>query len=259
MSKILLGRYYMETERTDIIAGKNPVYEAISAGMAIDKVFVAHRGHDPRIFAICAEAKKLGIPVVECDMRKLDQMSGQETHQGVVATVAGYAYAEVSDMLKLAEDRNEKPFLIICDGIVDVHNLGAIIRSANAAGAHGVIIPKRRSASLNSVVMKSAAGALAYVPVARVANLTATISELKKLGIWIYSTQIEDARNFYESTFTDPCAIVIGSEESGISRLVGENCDFKIKIPMAGEISSLNASVAAGIIMFEVLRQRRSV
>lgn len=246
----------MDTERTDLIIGKNPVYEALSAGMAIDKVFIAHRGHDSRISAICTEAKLLGIPVVECGSKKLDKMSGKEAHQGVIATVAGYAYSEISDMLKLAEDRNEKPFLIICDGIVDVHNLGAIIRSANAAGAHGVIIPKRRSASLNWVVMKAAAGALAYVPVARVSNLTATISELKKLGIWVYSTQMKDAQSFYESTFTDPCAIVIGSEESGVSRLVGENSDFKIKIPMAGEISSLNASVAAGIIMFEVLRQR---
>ena len=242
--------------KNDIIEGRNAVIEALRAGRSIDKVFLARGETDKTLGHIASRAKELGIPVVECDRRKLDFMSSTHAHQGVIALAAVKEYCSVDDILSLAEERGEAPFVIVCDEISDGHNLGAIIRSAECAGAHGVIIPKRRSAGLTAVVDKASAGAAEHVLIARVSNLPAALSSLKERGLWVYGTAADGDSPLWGTDFKGPMALVIGSEGDGMGRLVRESCDFTVSLPMRGRIGSLNASNAAAIVMYEVLRQR---
>ena len=241
--------------QTDLIIGRNSVLEALRAGRAIDSLLVARGERSGSIGRILAEGSEKGIVIKEVDAKKLDFLCGRGNHQGVAAYAAAHAYACVADLLALAQQRGEAPFLIICDELEDPHNLGAIIRTAEAAGAHGVIIPKRHAASLSFSVSKAAAGALEYLPVARVGNLAATLDELKKQGLWIYGADM-DGTPFCETDYSGPAALVIGSEGRGLGRLIKEKCDFIVSLPMKGKINSLNASVAAGILMYEIARQR---
>ncbi|MEY8515895.1 23S rRNA (guanosine(2251)-2'-O)-methyltransferase RlmB [Lachnospiraceae bacterium 29-84] len=238
------------------IEGRNAVLEAFRSGKTIDKLFVLEHCQDGPVKAILREAKKQDTVVAYVPKERLGQMSATGKHQGVIAYAAAYGYAQVEDILQAAEEKGEKPFLLLLDNIEDPHNLGAIIRTANLAGAHGIIIPKRRAAGLTSVVVKASAGAINYTPVAKVTNLSQTIKELKEKGIWIACADMEGTP-MYGVDFKGPIALVIGSEGEGVSRLVKENCDFTAAIPMAGDIDSLNASVAAGVLAYEVVRQRR--
>ena len=242
--------------KNDIIEGRNAVIEALRAGRAIDKIFIAKGDVDKTLGHIASKAREKGIVVVEADRRKLDFMSKTHAHQGVVALAAVRDYCEISDILALAEERGEPPFVIVCDEISDPHNLGAIIRSAECAGAHGVIIPKRRSAGLTAIVDKASAGAAEHMLIARVANITAAVKELKDAGLWVYSTAADEQSDLWHTDFTGAVALVIGSEGDGMGRLVKENCDFVVSLPMKGQVSSLNASAAAAITMYEILRQR---
>ena len=247
----------MEDERrNDLIEGRNAVNEAMRAGRAIDKLFVSRGSNDTALGRIISRAKERGIAVVTVDRRKLDEMSVTGSHQGVIAIAAVTSYATLDDILALAEQRGEDPFVVVCDEISDVHNLGAIIRSAECAGAHGVVIPKRRSAGLTAVVAKTSAGAVSYLPVARVPNIPALLKDLQKQGLWVFGTAAEGTVPLYEADLKGPAAIVIGSEGDGMGRLVRENCDFLVSIPMRGRISSLNASAAAAILLYEAVRQR---
>ncbi len=240
----------------DIIYGRNPIIEALEAGRDVDKILIQEGLRHTQIGIIRNLAKDRGVVYQFVDKRKLDRMTEGENHQGVVAYAAAHSYTDLDDILALAEDSGEPPFLIICEGITDPHNLGSIIRTANAAGAHGVIIPKNRSVSLNSVVAKVSAGAIEHTPVARVTNIGQTIELLKKRGLWITGTSLKGSQLCYESDLTGPLAIVIGSEGEGMSKNVGDKCDFLVKIPMLGKAESLNASVAAGVLMYEAVRQR---
>lgn len=242
--------------REDLIEGRNAVIEALRAGRTIDKIYIAKGDVDQTLGHIASKARSAGIVVVEADRRKLDAMSQTHAHQGVIALCAVKEYCTVADILAVAEARSEPPFIIVCDEISDPHNLGAIIRSAECAGAHGVIIPKRRSAGLTAIVDKTSAGAAEHVAIARVPNLSAAISELKKSGLWVYGAAAEGASPMWQTDLTGPVCLVIGSEGDGIGRLVRENCDFLVSIPLKGQISSLNASAAAAVLMYEVLRQR---
>jgi 23S rRNA (guanosine2251-2'-O)-methyltransferase len=239
-----------------IIEGRNAVIEALRAGRLLDKVYIAKGETDAALGHIASKARDAGAVVVEADRRKLDAMSATHAHQGVVAVTSVKAYVGLEDILQIARERGEAPLIVICDEISDPHNLGAIVRTAECAGAHGIVIPKRRSAGMTSIVSKTSAGAIEYVAMARVSNLTSAIGELKKAGVWIYGAANTGEQTLWETDLTGPAAIVIGSEGEGMSRLVSENCDFKIRIPMAGKISSLNASVSASVILYEALRQR---
>ena len=239
-----------------LIEGRNAVAEALRAGTAIDKFYVARGGTDRTLRAIAAQAREQGVVVVEADHRKLDAMSVTQAHQGVIAVAAAKAYAAVEDILAAAADKGEKPLIVICDELSDPHNLGAVIRTAECAGAHGVIIPKRRSAGLTAVVAKTSAGAVSYLPVARVANIPALLEDLKKQGLWVFGTAADGTTALYDADLKGPAAIVIGSEGDGMSRLTAEKCDFLVSIPMKGHISSLNASAAAAILLYEAVRQR---
>ena len=249
-------RREQEDAPENMLEGRNAITEALSAGRAIDKVFVADGDTDKALARICAMAKEAGAVVVPTDRRKLDFMSATGAHQGIIAMVAAHDYASIDDILKKAADTGENPLIVICDELSDPHNLGAIIRTAECAGAHGVIIPKRRSVGLTAVVGKASAGALEYLPVARVSNITAAIDTLKKAGVWVYGTAAEGSTTLYRADLKGPAAIVIGNEGQGMSRLVAESCDFKVSIPMNGSISSLNASAAAAIMLYEAVRQR---
>lgn len=240
----------------NMLEGRNAVTEALSAGRTIDKLFVADGDTDRALARICAMAKQAGAVVVPTDRRKLDYMSATSAHQGVIAMVAAHDYASIDDILKKAQDAGEPPLIVICDELSDPHNLGAIIRTAECAGAHGIIIPKRRSVGLTAVVGKASAGALEYMPVARVSNIAAAIDTLKKAGVWVYGTAAEGDTTLYKADLKSAAAIVIGNEGEGMSRLVSERCDFKVSIPMKGSISSLNASAAAAIMLYEAVRQR---
>ena len=240
----------------NMLEGRNAVTEALSAGRTIDKLFVADGDTDRALARICAMAKQAGAVVVPTDRRKLDYMSATGAHQGVIAMVAAHDYASIDDILKKAQDAGEPPLIVICDELSDPHNLGAIIRTAECAGAHGIIIPKRRSVGLTAVVGKASAGALEYMPVARVSNITAAIDTLKKAGVWVYGTAAEGDTTLYKADLKSVAAIVIGNEGEGMGRLVSERCDFKVSIPMKGSISSLNASAAAAIMLYEAVRQR---
>ena len=245
-----------EREDDGIIEGRNAVIEALRAGRPIDKIYIAKGETDAALGHIASKARAAGAVVVDADRRKLDQMSVTHAHQGVIALASVREYVSVADILAFAEEKGEAPFIIVCDEISDPHNLGAVIRTAEASGAHGVIIPKRRSAGLTAIVEKTSAGAVEHVNVARVANLTAAIKELKKAGVWVFGAAAGGTTRLWDADFKNACAIVIGSEGDGMSRLVEENCDFLVSIPMAGRVSSLNASVSAAILMYEAVRQR---
>ena len=242
--------------KNEIVEGRNAVIEALRAGRAIDKIFIAKGDVDKTLGHIASKARDKGIVVVECDRKKLDFMSQTHAHQGVIALCAVREYCTVEDIFAVAEERGEKPFVIVCDESSDPHNLGAIIRSAECAGAHGVIIPKRRSAGLTAIVDKASAGAAEHMAIARVPNIPAAIKELKDRGLWVYGTAADGQSDLWHTDFTGNVALVIGSEGDGMGRLVRESCDFIVSLPMKGQVSSLNASAAAAIVMYEVLRQR---
>ncbi|AYK06240.1 23S rRNA (guanosine(2251)-2'-O)-methyltransferase RlmB [Brevibacillus laterosporus] len=238
------------------ILGKNPVIEALRSGRTINKIWMAEGANKNQMGPIFTLAKELGVVITTANRKKLDQLVNSDNHQGVIASVAAYDYVEIDDILAKAEERNEVPFVIILDELEDPHNLGSILRTADAVGAHGVIIPKRRSVSLTATVAKASAGAIEYVPVARVTNIVRAMEELKEKGFWIGGTDAAGKQDFREGDYTMPFALVIGSEGKGMSRLVRENCDFLYRLPMAGQVTSLNASVAAAILMYEVYRGR---
>ena len=246
----------LENNINEYIEGRNAVIEALRAGRAIDKIYIAKGEVDSTLGHIASKARAQGIVVVETDRRKLDAMSQTHAHQGVVALCAVKEYCSVEDLLQRAAEKGEPPFLVMCDEISDPHNLGAIIRTAECVGAHGVIIPKRRSAGLTAVVDKASAGAAEHLPIARVPNLSAAIDTLKKAGVWVYGAAAEGSSPLWKTDLTGSICLVIGSEGDGISRLVREHCDVLVSIPMKGEISSLNASAAAAVLMYEALRQR---
>lgn len=243
-----------QDQNQNLIIGRNAVLEALRSGREIDYILVTKTASGASA-AVISKCREKGIPVKEVAAKRLDNMCGTAKHQGVAAIIASHSYCKVSDILDFAQSKKEPPFIIICDGIEDPHNLGAIIRTAEASGVHGIIIPKRRSASLNATVAKVASGALEYMKVARVTNLVAAIKQLKDEGLWIYGADM-DGDPWTERDYTGPCAIVVGSEGKGLGQLVKRSCDFIISLPMFGKINSLNASVAAGILMYEVARQR---
>lgn len=243
--------------KDDMIYGRNPVIEALEAGKTtMDKILIQEGLRHSQIGYIRNLAKERGLLYRMVDKRKLDLLCEGENHQGVIALAAAHTYAELEDILAIAKKKNEPAFLVIAEGITDPHNLGSIIRTANAVGAHGVVIPKNRSVPLNATVSKVSAGAVEYTPVARVTNIPQTLERLKKEGLWIVGTDLAGTQTHYECDLTGALGIVIGSEGDGMSRLVRESCDFLVKIPMIGEIESLNASVAAGVLLYEAVRQR---
>lgn len=238
-----------------IIEGRNAVMEAFRSGKPVDKLYVLDGCQDGAVRYIIREARKHDTILNFVEKDRLNQLSETGKHQGVIASVAAYEYAEVEDMLKLAEEKGEDPFLIILDNIEDPHNLGAIIRTANQAGAHGVIIPKRRAVGLTATVARTSAGALNYTPVAKVTNLVKTMEDLKKKGLWFVCADM-DGDVMYDVNMKGPIGLVIGNEGEGVGRLVKDTCDFTARIPMKGDIDSLNASVAAGVLAYEIVRQR---
>ena len=250
-------RKFPAPEADGVIEGRNAVIEALRAGTAIDKIYLQKGETDKTLGHIASKARAAGAVVVEADRRKLDAMSRTHAHQGVIALSAVREYATVEDILQTAEARGEAPLLVVCDELSDPHNLGAVIRTAECAGAHGVIIPKRRSAGLTAVVAKTSAGAVSYLPVARVANIPALLKELKERGVWVFGAAAEGSVPLYEADLKGPAAIVIGNEGDGMGRLVRESCDVLVSIPMRGRISSLNASAAAAVLLYEAVRQRR--
>ncbi|MBQ1950438.1 MAG: 23S rRNA (guanosine(2251)-2'-O)-methyltransferase RlmB [Clostridia bacterium] len=249
-----MERQHEQTE--DYIAGRNAVTEALKTQRPLDSVLIAKGQRQGSIGLIVSRCRDNGIPVKEVDSRKLDAMA--PNNQGVIAVAACKEYATVEDLFAVAAQRDEPPFFIVCDELEDPHNLGAILRTAEAAGAHGVIVPKRRAAGLTSTVYKASAGAVEYVPVARVANITETLRELKKQGVWVYGLDMQ-GETWCSSDLTGPMALVVGSEGHGMTRLVREQCDFILSLPMNGRINSLNASVACGIVLYEVARQRNNI
>lgn len=238
------------------LEGRNALTEALRAGRTIDKVFIAAGDTDQALQRLAAQAKQAGAVVVPVDRRKLDAMSVTHAHQGVITLAAAHDYCTIDDILTCAAERGQQPLLVICDELTDPHNLGAVLRSAECAGAHGVIIPKRRSVGLTATVAKASAGAVEYMKVARVNNINDAIRELKEKGVWVFGTAAEGSVPMYQADLTGPTAIVIGNEGEGISRLVRKNCDLLVRIPMQGSISSLNASAAAAILLYEAVRQR---
>ena len=238
-----------------LIAGRNAVNEALRAGRAIDSLYVQRGEKSGALLALIARAKEAGAAIKEADIKKLSYLCPGENHQGVVAVAAAKEYATVEDLFARAEERGEPPFFVICDGLEDPHNLGAVIRTAECAGAHGVLVPKRRSVGLTYAVDKASAGALEHIPVARVTNLPRLLDELKERGVWVYAADM-DGGPWVQADLTGPCALVIGSEGRGVGRLVKEKADFVLSLPVKGRVNSLNASVAAGVLCCEVARQR---
>ena len=245
-----------EEEDETRLEGRNAVTEALKAGRTIDKVFIADGDTDKGLQRLAAMAKEAGAVVVPVDRRKLDLMSTTHSHQGIIAQAAAHEYASIDDILEEAASRGQAPLIVACDELSDPHNLGAIIRTAECAGAHGVIIPKRRSVGLTATVAKASAGAVEYMKVARVSNINNAINELKEKGVWVFGTAAEGSVPMYKADLTGPAAIVIGNEGDGMSQLVRKNCDMLVHIPMSGRISSLNASNAASILLYEAVRQR---
>lgn len=245
----------LDNQRNDIIAGRNPVMEAIRSGRSIESILVAKGERSGSVVAIIAKAKQKNIPVKDVDSKKLDFLAKGINHQGIVAQCAVKEYSTLEDIFALAEERKESPFIIVLDKIEDPHNLGAIIRTAECAGAHGVIIPERRSAGLSYTVEKTSAGALEYMPVVRVKNISAVLQKLKDKGIWVYGADM-DGEHYKKVNFDGAVALVIGNEGKGISPLVAKDCDVIVSLPMKGKINSLNASVAAGILMYEIADKR---
>lgn len=249
------NRQNLDNQRNDIIAGRNPVMEAIRSGRSIESILVAKGERSGSVVAIIAKAKQKNIPVKDVDSKKLDFLAKGVNHQGVVAQCAVKEYSTLEDIFALAEERGESPFIIVLDKIEDPHNLGAIIRTAECAGAHGVIIPERRSAGLSYTVEKTSAGALEYMPVVRVKNISAVLQKLKDKGIWVYGADM-DGEHYKKVNFDGAVALVIGNEGKGISPLVAKDCDVIVSLPMKGKINSLNASVAAGVLMYEIADKR---
>ena len=254
--KPLKPRPEPQAEADGVIEGRNAVVEALRAGVNIDKIYIMKGETDATLGHIASTARAKGIVVADADKRKLDNMSRTHSHQGVIAVAAVREYVSVDDILNTAREKGEAPLIVVCDELSDPHNLGAVIRTAECAGAHGVIIPKRRSAGLTAVVAKTSAGAVAHVPVARVSNLPSTLKELKEQEVWVFGTAAEGTTSLYAADLKGPAAIVIGSEGDGMGRLVAESCDFKVSIPMKGRLNSLNASAAAAILLYEAVRQR---
>ena len=249
----------VEEEDETRLEGRNAVTEALRAGRTIDKIFIADGEIDRGLQRLAAECREAGAVVIPVDRRKLDLMSTTHAHQGIIAQAAAHEYATIDDILAFAAERGQAPLIVICDELSDPHNLGAIMRSAECAGAHGVIIPKRRSVGLTATVAKASAGAIEYMKVARVANINNTINELKEKGVWIFGAAGEGSVPMYRADLTGPAAIVIGNEGDGLGQLVRKNCDMLVHIPMSGRISSLNASAAASILLYEAVRQRLNV
>ncbi len=245
-----------EAEADGIIEGRNAVLEALRTNTPIDKIYLAKGETDAALGHIASTARGKGIVVVETDRRKLDERSVTHSHQGVIAVTAVRAYVSVDEIINIAREKGENPLIVVCDELSDPHNLGAVIRTAECAGAHGVIIPKRRSAGLTAIVAKTSAGAVSHVPVARVPNIPAVLKDLKKEGIWVFGTAADGDTPLYKADLKGSAAIVIGSEGDGMGRLVAETCDFKVSIPMKGKLNSLNASAAAAILLYEAVRQR---
>lgn len=243
-------------ERDDLIIGRNAIREALKSGRPAECLMIQRGERKGSVSPIVAQCIEMKIPVKEVDGKKLDFMCGHSNHQGVILIAAAKEYSTLEDIFANAEEKGEAPFIIICDGLEDPHNLGAVIRSAEAAGAHGVIIPSRRSTGLGYTVGKSSAGALEYMPVARVTNINSAIEEVKKRGVWVYAADM-DGKPYYETDMSGAVAIIVGSEGRGVGRLVKENADVVVSIPMKGQINSLNASVAASILMFEVAKTRK--
>ena len=246
----------LTAEADGLIEGRNAVIEALRAGTAIDKIYLQKGETDKTLGHIASRARAAGTVVVEADRRKLDAMSETGVHQGVIAQAAAHEYVSLEDILQTAADRGEQPLIMICDGLTDPHNLGAVIRSAETAGAHGVIIPKRRSVGLTATAAKASAGAIEHIGVARVTNLSAAIDTLKEKGVWVFGADAGGDTSLYQTNFVGATAIVIGSEGSGLSRLVREKCDGIVSIPMKGRVNSLNASAAAAVLLYEAVRQR---
>lgn len=240
----------------DILLGRNAVREAIKSGRSINRILIAEGSHGGSISEIINLAKERHLVLQSISTDKLDMLCGGQRHQGVAAYAAPVDYVELDDILNLAKDRGEDPFLILLDELEDPHNLGAILRTADAVGAHGILIPKHRSCPLSSVVAKTSAGAVEYVPVARIGNVSQTLENLKKQGLWVAGADMDGTENYYEANLTGPIVLVIGSEGHGVSRLTKEACDFIVKIPMRGRVNSLNASNAAAILAYEILKQR---
>ncbi|MBE6819008.1 MAG: 23S rRNA (guanosine(2251)-2'-O)-methyltransferase RlmB [Ruminococcaceae bacterium] len=243
------------SQKDELIIGRNPITEALRAGRELNQLFVARGERSGSIGKIIALAKDRGIPIKEVDVKKLDYMSGGGVHQGVAAFCAAHSYCSLEDIFAAAEQKGEAPFIIICDEIEDPHNLGAIIRTADAVGAHGVVVPKRRSAALTGIVAKASAGALEYVRVARVTNLAAALEEMKRRNVWLYCSDM-DGQDYRQVDFSGAVGLVIGSEGRGVSRLIKETCDVTVSLPMKGKINSLNASVAAAVLMYAVAQGR---
>ena len=244
------------SEDAEIIVGRNSVLEALKAGRSLNKIIVAKGERQGSIREIISQARERGLVIQEVDNAKLDQLSAGVRHQGVVAMAAPVAYVEVDEILGVAYEKNEPPFLVLLDELADPHNVGAILRTADASGVHGVLIPKRRSCPLTQTVAKTSAGAVEHVPVARIGNVSQTLKALKKQGLWVVGADMDGTKNYYEADLTGPVVIVVGSEGEGLGRLTKEACDFVVKIPMRGQITSLNASVACSLLLYEVLRQR---
>ncbi len=242
-------------QKTDIIAGRNAVSEALRAGRPIDRLCVKRGERTGNLGALCRRAESAGIPVKETDPRKLDEMAGGLPHQGVVAVAAAHRFAEPEEIFRLAKSRGEAPFVIVCDGLEDPHNLGAVIRTAECVGAHGVVVPKRGASGLTATVAKASAGAVEYVPVARVANLAAFLEELKARNVWVYAADM-DGEPYHTVDFSGGAALIVGAEGAGVSRLLKERADKLVSLPMQGRIQSLNASVACGVLCYEIARQR---
>ena len=249
-----MAENYKEAE--DRVEGKNAVMEALKAGRPLDKIYIARGEQDKALRFIAQKGKAAGAVISEVDRRKLDVMSVTHAHQGVIAVAAVREYASVADILAQAAQKGEAPLIVVCDEISDPHNLGAIIRAAECAGAHGVVIPKHRSAGITAVVEKTSAGAVEHMAVARVGNLAAALKDLQQAGVWIFGTAADGDKTLWDADLKGPTALVIGSEGSGMSRLTRENCDFLLSIPLRGRVSSLNASNAAAVVLFEAVRQR---
>lgn len=254
----LAPRPERDAEADGIIEGRNAVTEALRAGVTIDKIYIARGETDASLGHIASAARSKGVVVVEADRKKLDYMSATHAHQGVIALAAVREYASVDDILNIAREKGEAPLIVVCDELSDPHNLGAVIRTAECAGAHGVIIPKRRSAGLTAIVAKTSAGAVAHIPVARVPNIPMLLKDLKEEGVWVFGSSAEGTTPLHKADLKGSAAIVIGSEGDGMGRLVTECCDFNVSIPMRGKLNSLNASAAAAILLYEAVRQRMS-
>ena len=249
-------KFNNETEREDLFIGRNAVMELLKSGRTVDRIFIK-KEFEGALSAICAKANELRVPLVECDSRRLDKLADGGVHQGVIAVAAETDYLSVEQLLKLTEEKGEKPFFLICDSINDPHNLGALIRSANCAGLNGVIIPKRRAVGVNGTVAKSSAGAVFAMPIARVSNLANAVKTLKENGVWIWAVEA-GGRPYYEQDFKGACGLILGSEGQGVSEILKKESDFIAGIPMFGSVNSLNVSAAGAIVMFEAAKQRNN-